>query len=332
MRGLLMKCGFMLIAVAAVLVGPPSPAQSQEPTAYPARPIRIIVPTVPGAPPDVVARLVSERLAPALGQPVIVENRPGAIGTIGLHAVAKAVPDGYTLGLIASPFVAAPGLLAKVPYDTERDLAPVILIDRHYSILVVAAGTGVNTVADLVARAKAAPGTLKFSSAGNGTPPHLAGELFKREAGVDIIHVPYKGALANVVAVLSGEVDMTFAATGAGASHIRSGKLRGLATIAPAPTRIGAFPELPTLAELGYAGVQVTAWEGIVAPRGTPPVVVERLRSAVATIVAEPEVRQRFAAIGMEAAGDGPEVLATQIHSGLRMWSRLVRETGIQAD
>jgi tripartite-type tricarboxylate transporter receptor subunit TctC len=321
----------MLIAAAAALVGPPT-VQSQEPTTYPARPIRIVVPTVPGAPPDAVARLVSERLAPALGQPVVVENRPGAIGTIGLHAVAKAVPDGYTLGLMASPFVAAPSLLAKLPYDTERDLAPVVLVDRHYSILVVPAGTAVHTVADLVARAKAAPGALKFSSAGNGTPPHLAGELFKRETGVDILHVPYKGALSNVVAVLSGEVDMTFAATGAGASHIRSGKLRALATLAPARTRIAAFPDLPTLAELGYAGVQVTAWEGIVAPGGTPPVVVERLRSAVAKIVAEPEVRQRFEAIGMEAVGDGPEVLAAQINSGLRMWNRLVREAGIQAD
>jgi tripartite-type tricarboxylate transporter receptor subunit TctC len=327
-----MKCALVLIAAAVALLGPPGPARSQEPAAYPARPIRIIVPTVPGAPPDAVARLVSERLAPALGQPVIVENRPGAIGTIGLHAVAKAVPDGYTLGLIASPFVAAPSLLAKVPYDTERDLAPVTLVDRHYSILVVPAGTTVHSVADLVARAKAAPGTLKFSSAGNGTPPHLAGELFKRETGTDIVHVPYKGALANVVAVLSGEVDMTFAATGAGAPHIRSGKLRALATLAPAQTRIAGFPDLPTLAELGYAGVQVTGWEGIVAPRGTPPAVVERLHSAIAKIVAEPEVRRRFDAIGMEAAGDGPELLAAQIHSGLRMWTRLVREAGIQAD
>jgi hypothetical protein len=188
------------------------------------------VPTVPGAPPDVVARLVSERLAPALGQPVIVENRPGAIGTIGLHAVAKAVPDGYTLGLIASPFVAAPGLLAKVPYDTERDLAPVILIDRHYSILVVAAGTGVNTVADLVARAKAAPGAL--SSPRLKRRRRLARAL-QAQTGVDIIH-PLRCA-RGIVAVPPG-VDMTFAATGA-VHRTRSGKLGGSQPCA-APTRI----------------------------------------------------------------------------------------------
>jgi tripartite-type tricarboxylate transporter receptor subunit TctC len=319
----------LVAATAAFLVAAVS-ALADAGAPYPSKPIKVIVPTVPGSPPDVVARILGERLGRALGQPVVVENRPGAIGTIGLHAVARAAPDGYTLGILSSPYVVAPSLLPNIPYDIEKDLAPVSIVTWQYPILVVPAAAPVQTVADLAARAKAAPGMLKFSSGGNGTPPHLLGELFKRDAGVDMIHVPYKGAPAAVAAVVAGDVDVLIAVADPVLPHLRSGKLRALATAGP--KRMKAFPELPTLIELGYPSVEITIWNAIVAPRGAAPDIVSRLHSAVAKTLAELEVRQRFEAITMEVADGGPEALAALIHSELRKWSRVVRETGIKAD
>jgi tripartite-type tricarboxylate transporter receptor subunit TctC len=318
-----------LIAAVALAVASFA-AQAIDPEPYPRKPIKLIVPTVPGPPPDVVARILAEKLGGALGQPVVVENRPGAIGTIGLNAVVKAAPDGYTLGLIALPYVVAPSLLAQVPYDTEKDLAPVTLTNWNHPILAVRADSPVRSVADLVPLAKARPGELKYASSGNGTPPHLAGELFKREAGVTITHIPYKGPSPAVIALLVGEVDLTILATSVLSPHLKSGKLRALATVAP--RRLAKYPDIPTLVELGYPELGITDWQGIVVPAGTPGDVIARLHAEIVKVLAVADFRQRLEVLGLEAAGLGPERFAAHMHKEIQRWSKLVRDTGIKAD
>jgi len=298
------------------------------PQAYPAKPIRVFVSTGPGAPPDVMARLLGEKLAGSLGQPVLVENRPGASGTIGMNAVAKAPPDGYTLGIFSMGYTTAPSMLAQMPYDTERDLATVTLLARDSNILVVPSGSPAKSVAELIAMAKARPGFVKFASGGNSTPAHLSGELFKREAGVDITHIPYKTPAAGAAAVLTGEVEMMFGATVAVAPHIKSGKLRVLAT--STPQRIPAFADVPTLVELGYPNVVVSNWSGIVAPAGTPKEIVERLHLEIQKILAMPETRQRLEGLGVEPSPGRPEEFAALMRSEFLRWNKLVRDAGIK--
>lgn len=317
-----------LSAAAALLLA--LPVKGIEPLPYPAKPIRLVVPTTAGGPPDLVGRVIGEKLASTLRQPVIIDNRPGATGTIGVAIVAKSTPDGYTLGIIGMPTIVALSLVPKMPYDTERDLAAISLVNWHYHVLAVAASAPVQSVAHLVAAAMAKPGTLRYSSGGNGTPAHLATELLKREARVDISHIPYKGAPAGVQALLAGEVDMMIGSSAVLAPHVKAGKLRGLAT--PAPQRIAAYPELPTFVELGYPGIRVRDWQGIVAPTGTPPRVIARLYAEIAKVTALADVRQRLAGLGMEAASAGPQQLAAHIQSEIQKWNRLVRETGIRAD
>ena len=321
---------FILTAVSALALAPLSAAQAAETASYPARPIRIIAPSTPGGPPDLIARFIGEKLAGALGQTAIVENRPGAGFTIGLNAVAKSTPDGYTLGILHMPATVTPSLTTTMPYNTEKDLAPVSLVAWSYNILAVSAGSPVKSLADLVATAKARPGTLKFSSAGNGTPAHLAGELLKREAKIDIIHIPYKGAAAAAVAVLQGDIDMMIGAAGVLTPHIKSGKLRALAT--PAPQRFSAYPELPTFVELGYPGVQIREWLGVVAPAGTPKALIERLHREIAKTLILPEIKQRFALLGMEPAALGPTEFAVHIRSELQRWAKFVRDAKIESD
>lgn len=305
-------------------------ANTPAPRDYPARPIRLIVPTVPGPPSDVIARNLGEKLAGALGQPVVVDNRPGAIGTIGLHMVVKAPADGYTIGVIGLAYIAGPSLLLRVPYDTEKQLVPVTLTNWSYPVLAVPAASPARSVSDLVALAKSRPGALKYSSGGNATPPHLAAELFKREAGVDIMHIPYKGSTANVTALAAGEVDLAFGPIMALSPHIKSGRLRPLAT--SGRQRLAPYPEVPTLVELGYSRLEVNDWHGIVAPSGTPKQAIDRLHAEIVKVLAAAEFRQRLEALGMEAVGLGPEPFAAHIRSEIHRWNRLVREAGIKAD
>ena len=326
-----MKSILSAAILAVVALGSGTAAgQATSDAAFPQKPIRLIVPTTAGSTPDVVARFVGDKLAAALGQPVIIENRGGAIGTIGLNLVAKAAPDGYTLGVQTLPYIVAPSLLPAVPYDTARDLVPVIQIERQYAFLVVPAGFPVRTVADLVALAKAKPGALKYSSPGNATPSHLGLSLFAREAGITMLHVPYKGTVPAVTALLSGDVDLIICGVSACVPHIKSGKFRALATLAP--HRLAGYPDLATMAELGYPGVEITDWLGIVAPAGTPRTAIDRLYKALAAIVALPEVKQHFEAIGMEPSGAGPDAFAALIQSDMIKWNKLVRDARITAD
>lgn len=326
-----MKLNWNYALLAATMLPPAYFAQAATPPAWPNKPIRMMVPSPPGTPPDIVARIVSERLVAALGQPVVVDNRPGAIGTIGLNAVAKATPDGYTFSILSISYSVAPALLLNVPFDMVADLAPVSQVNWESHLLVVRAASSLKSVKDLVAFAKNQPGRITFSSAGNGTPAHLSGEFFKRHTGIDVRHIPFKGSPQSVSAIISEEVDMSFAATPAAGPHIQSGRLRALAT--PAPQRITAFSEAPTMVELGYPGVVIRGWQGIVAPAATPKTVITRVADEVAKITALPDIRERLAALGMEPAGQGgPEAFGTLIRSEVARWTKVAREAGLRAD
>lgn len=319
-----MKARTFCAIVAVAFSIAPFAAHTQSAIHYPAKPIKLIVSSSPGGPPDLVARLLGEALSKNLGQPVVVENRTGAIGTIGMNTVAKAPADGYTIGLLDFTHMVGPSLIAKLPYDTEKDLAAVTLFARPLNLLVVPSGSPTKSVAELIAAAKAKPGFLKLSSGGNGSPAHLIGELFKREVGVDIAHIPYKGPVAGANALLAGDVDMMFGAPSALSPLIKSGKLHPLAT--PAPRRIAAYPDVPTLLELGYAGVAVASGNGVVAPARTPKEVVARLHAEIQKIGAMHETKQRLEALGMESADASPEEFSA--HSlGLSMATLGIEET-----
>jgi tripartite-type tricarboxylate transporter receptor subunit TctC len=293
------------------------------------KPIRIITGAPPGTPGDVSVRIMADPLAAALGHPVLVENRPGAIGTIGLGAVAKAPADGFTLGTFTMPSTVAQSLLHKMPYDTVSDFAPVRQLAWVSNVLVVRSAAPFSSVAELVSAAKARPQHFTFASGGNGTPAHVAAELFRLNAGIEMRHVPFNGAVAGVAAVMGDQVDMMFAIAPAVLGHIRAGKLRALAT--PAPSRIPALPDLPTLVELGYA-VDVRDWTGIVAPAATPKAVVARLDTALGAVLAQREVKDRLAAAGFEPAESGADAFAALIRSEVQKWARVVNEAGIKPD
>lgn len=314
-----MWCGAVVMA---------STALAQQP--YPLRPIRIIVPISPGSPPDVLARLLGEKLAANLRQSVVVENRPGASGTIGIDAVAKASADGYTLGMLTLGFLTAPALITTMPYDAVRDLAAVALIARDSNLLVVPNGSALTSVGELIKTARSKPGMLKFASGGNSTSAHLVGELFKREAGVDIVHIPYRGPMAGVTAVIAGDADMMFGAMGAVLTQVKSGRLRVLAV--SAPQRIPAYSEAPTLVEVGLPKVSFFNWFGVVAPAATPKAVVVRLQREIQTIVATRETGQQFEAIGLEPARAGPEEFAALLRADQQRMIKLVRDAGIKPD
>ena len=297
---------------------------------YPERSIKLIVPTTAGSGPDLLARLVGERLAASMGQPVVIENRPGAIGTIGLNAVAKAPPDGYTLGILTSTFLVAPSLIAQMPYHTQNDLHPIAVVNWGHQDLIIRSTLPVYSVSELVFEAKARPGVLKYSSQGNGTPAHLAMKVFERQMGIDLVHVPYKGGPPATTALLRGEVDICIAGLVTMAPHLKSGAVRALATFAP--RRSAANPDLPTMAELGYPELQFSDWLGVVAPAGTPLEVIERLSVELVRIVAQPDMKERLGQWSLEPAGLGPSEFRQLIHSELLRTSRLVREARITVE
>ncbi len=321
---------FSLIA-GAMLASVHVVAHSDASNAYPTKPIRLIVSVSPGSPPDSLARIIAEPLAAALGQPVVVENRPGGAGTIGMSAVAKAAPDGHTVGMIGLPQIVAPSLVPEMPYDTARDLAPVTQLTWTANVLVVRPSSPLKTVAEFVAMAKAKPGQLTYASAGNGTPSHLASELFKRHAGIEVQHVPYKGAPVALAALLGGQVDIAFGGVATAAPLIKSGKLRALGTASV--RRLPALSDLPTIAELGFAGYQLNEWQGVVVPAGTPAEVIAKLVSEMARVVALPETQARLAHLGLYPAEKlGPDALGALIRAELPRWKQIVREAGIHAD
>ena len=316
----------LLLAAGTALASTSAAAQA----AFPARPIRLMVAGAPGSPPDTLARIVGEPLA-ARGLPLVVENRPGGVGTVAMSALAKAAPDGHTLGITSVSQAAAPGLLAAMPYDLARDFAPVTQLVWTATVLVVRPSSEMRDVAGLVALAKAKPGALAYASAGNATPSHLAAELFRHRAGIDVRHVPYKGIPAGLAAVLGEQVDFAFAGVAAALPLVRSGKLRALGTAGE--RRLPALAEVPTIAELGFADYRLNEWYGVVAPAGTPAEIVARLAAELARALALEETRQRLAQLGLYPAEQpGPEAFGALIRAELPRWKRIVREAGIRAD
>ena len=297
------------------------------------KPIRIIVPYAPGGPIDVTARQLAERVKDSLG-PVIIENRPGAGGNIGADAVAKAAPDGYTIGIAAvATHAINPWLFAKMPYNAATDFAPITQMLRVPNVLVMNADTAarlkINTLADLIAYAKANPAKLNYGSGGNGSAGHLAGEMFKRDAGIFAVHIPYNGGNPAQLALLSGQVDFNFDNLATAAPNIKSGKLKALAVTTA--KRSPALPEVPPVADT-LKGFEIDTWWGLVAPAGTPKDVIARYNQAFVAALNAPETRARFAALMAEPAPDSPEAFGAFMKRELAKYERVVKASGAKVD
>ena len=299
--------------------------------AYPVKPIRIVVPFPPGGATDILARDVAQKLTEAWGQQVIVDNRPGAGGNIGSELVAHSAPDGYTLemGTVGTHAINA-SLYAKMPYDHVKDFAPVILVAGVPNVLVVNNAVPANSVAELIAYAKANPGKLNFASSGNGTSIHLSGELFKVMAGVQMTHIPYKGSAPALQDLLGGQVQLMFDNLPPSLPQIKAGKVRALAVTSL--TRAPALPDVPTVAESGLPGFEASSWFGILAPAGTPPAIVAKLNAEIAKWLATPEAKEKLAKQGANAAGGTPEDFAKHIAAETAKWAKVVKESGAKID
>lgn len=319
---------FGLTAAVAAFAGAVAlPAAAQG--AYPSQPIRVIVPYSAGGGADNAARVLAQRLGVALRTQVIVDNRPGASGVIGAQAVAKAAPDGYTVLYDASTFAVNPSL-RKMPFDPVADLVPVSLALTVPNILVVPPKAPVPDFKAFVARARNEPGKVSFASYGAGSPAHLAGELLKREAGIDMLHVPYKGGAPALADVIGGQVDAYFANAGSGLGHVQSGQLKALAVTSR--QRMAALPQVPTIAESGFPDFEVLEWNGFFVPKGTPQAIVERLSSEVRAAVRDPETRARLVKLGADPVGGTPAEFSAFIAGQTQRWAQLIKANKITAD
>jgi tripartite-type tricarboxylate transporter receptor subunit TctC len=321
---------FRAIAVALAAMVSAGAMQAVQAQAWPSKPVKVVVPFAPGGATDIIGRLVAQKLGDRLGQPVVVENKPGAGTTIGNAAVAKAAPDGYTLLFAPTPFVITQALYPSLPYDAAKEFAPVALLAVSPFILVVNDALPAKTVAELVALAAAKPGSLTFCSAGSGSVPHLAGELFKLNAKVDIVHVPYKGGGPAITDLIGGQVDMMFATPIEVMQHVQSGKLRVLATTAS--RRLPALPNVPTVQESGVPEFDVYAFFGMLAPAGTPKAVIDRLATELERVMADPEVVQRFAEQSAEPRVLGPVAFTAFLQSERTKWADVVKRSGAKLD
>jgi tripartite-type tricarboxylate transporter receptor subunit TctC len=316
--------------VAAALGGALSVFGASLAQTYPARPVRLVVPYPPGGGTDIIGRVVAQKLSDAFGQQVVVDNRGGAGGTIGTEIVAKSAPDGHTLLMVPTSHVINPSLYPRLPYDTVRDFAPITLAASATIVLATHPSVSVKSVKELIALAKARPGQLNFGSAGNGTVFHLTGELFKRQAGIDIVHVPFKGGGPTVSALAGGQIATAFETLLALSSHIKAGRVNALAVTGA--RRSAAMPNLPTVAELGFPAIVAENWYGFYAPAGTPQPVIARLHAEIVKGLKQPDVTQRFLELGTEVVGSTPDELAAHVRNEIAKWSRTVKESGARID
>ncbi len=298
--------------------------------AYPERPVRLIVAQAPGGNADIIGRALAEGLSERFGQSVIVDNRGGASGIIAIELVVRAPADGHTLLLVASSFGVNPALKRKLPYDQQRDLAPITLVATAPNILVVGPALPIKSVAELIQAAKNRPGELTFGSSGNLGSPHLAGELFKLMTGVSMTHVPYKGAAASLTDLIAGRISLSFASLPSAIGHVRSGRLRALAVTSE--KRFSLVPELPTIAELGLPGFETSAWQGLLAPANTPRAIINKINADSAATVASPSMRTLLAANGAEGVANSPAAFATYVQNQIIKWTKVVQAAGIQAE
>jgi len=316
---------WMLAGAAAAVSATGAMAQD-----YPSRPVKIVVPFAAGGPADVYARFLGVRLQEAMGQPFVVENRPGAGSITGTDVVAKAAPDGYTLLLMSNTHTVNETLIPNKPFVLMRDFVPVAPINYSDLVLVVNPAVPVNTLAELLALAKAQPGKLNYASSGPGTPYHMAGELFKSMAGVDIVHVPYKESSGARTGVLGGQVEMMFDAVTTMSEQAKAGKVKALATSGKA--RSSVMPNTPTVSEAGVAGYEAVIWLGLMAPRNTPPAIVARLNAEVTKIVSRPEVRAEWAKQGAVVMTMGADEFSRYVADDITKWERVVKISGAKPD
>ncbi|MCK8784660.1 tripartite tricarboxylate transporter substrate binding protein [Roseomonas sp. NAR14] len=316
--------------LAGMLAGAAAGAGTARAEAWPVRPVRWVVPYPPGGPTDILARIVAAGLADSLGQPFVVENRGGGSGVIGMQEVARAAPDGGTFMVNASAQAIVPHFQPNMPVDALADFTPVTNIAAVPLILVVTPGLPARSVAELVAYARANPGRLSFASSSTGAAPHLAGELFRRMTGTDLVHVPYRGSGPAIQDLIAGNVQLMFDSLPSSAAAVRAGQIRALAVTTA--HRVAAFPDLPTVAEAGVPGYEIATWYGIWGPARVPPAIVSRLRDAVARVVALPETRARLDALGAEPVADTPGHFAAFVRAEYDRWGRLVREAGLRLE
>lgn len=310
-----------------VLLGS-APALAQS---YPGKPIRILIAQAPGSATDVISRVVGNRLSEALGQPIVIEARPGAGGVVGTEAAARSANDGYTLFMANnSTHGSNPAVYPKLPYDAVKDFAPISFVASVPYVLVVDPSLPVKSVQDFIAFAKASPGKLNYASAGNGSTHHFCGELLKSMAGLDLQHIPYKGSGPGIAALLGGEVSMMFANVADIGSQIKSGKVKALAVTVP--KRASTLPDVPTMPEAGLPEFEITSWFGLLAPAATPAPIVARLNGEMAKVLARPDVKATLGAQGLEVAASSPEQFAAHIKSEIARFTKIARAAGIKAD
>ncbi len=316
----------LMIALSALLMAGDAFAQAS----YPERPVRMIIAFPPGGPSDIVGRLMAEKLTEAFGKPFVVENISGASGNIGTERVAKAAPDGHTLLISApGPLVVNPSLYAKLPFDPIRDFAPISQLCFTPNVLVVNNDVPAKTVQELVALARANPGKLSFASGGAGTSNHLAAELFKLMAGIDLQHVPYRGVSVSVPDILGGRIPVAFLSTPTALPLVRDGQLRALAV--GTAKRWPAAPDIPTMEEAGIRGFTSTVWHSFLAPAGTPPAILDRLHRETIKILAQPEIRRKFEDQGLAVVGNTPAEFAAIIKGEIVQWAKVIKEAGLKA-
>ncbi|WP_270933541.1 Bug family tripartite tricarboxylate transporter substrate binding protein [Falsiroseomonas oryzae] len=316
----------LLLPAAALPAATPGTAVAQ---AWPQRTVTLVSPWPPGGSNDTFSRLIAQRLAAAFGQPVIVENRPGATGTIGAAQVARAPADGYTLVMGSSPTHAtAAAIIPGLTYDPVRDFAPVTMVATVQNVLVVNPALPVASVQELIALARREPGRLSFASAGNGSSQHLSGEMFKVMTGVDMLHVPYRGAAPAVADIVAGHIQLGFHNMPDVVTLVRSGQLRALAVTGE--RRAPVLPDVPTVAEAGVPGYAAAVWFGVFAPAGTPRPIIDRLHAEISRALADPEIKGRLDALGNEVSGMGPDAFAAYVRAEVGRWGDIVRRAGVQ--
>lgn len=316
---------FALIASMAVIAPPLAGAET-----YPSKPVRIVVPFSPGGPTDLLGRTIGQSLSDAWGQPVIVENKPGAAGNLGVDLAARAAPDGYTLVVVPAGNIAVnPTLFRDLPYK-QSDLAPVTMLAEVENVLVVHPDVPVKTLKELLTLARQKPGALTFASPGAGSQAHLAGELLELNAGIHLIHVPYKGTGPALQDLIGGQVTMMFAQLSSALPHIRAGKLRPIGVASP--TRSAVLPEVPTVAEQGMPKFEAVSWYALMAPAGTPAAVIDKISAEATKVLQRPENREKFAGLGMTAVGGKPAALAATIRTESERWADVIRKQKLTID
>jgi tripartite-type tricarboxylate transporter receptor subunit TctC len=318
-------------AVAALAsLPPPSVSHAEEPTAYPDKPVKVIVPFAPGGPTDIVARLITTKLSERLGKQFYVENIGGGGGNTGMGQAARAAPDGYTVLFVSSSYVVNPSLYAKIPYDPYKDFIPVTVAGDSPNVLMVNPSVPAKTVAELIAHIRANPGKVSYASAGTGTTPHLSGELFRLSMKLDIVHVPFSGAGPAIQSIAGGHTPIGVTSLPPAVPLIQEGKIRALAV--SAATRVAALPDVPTFAEAGLPDQEADTLQGVLVPAGTPRPIVDLLYREIKAVVALPDIKERFAVLGLIAVANTPEEFAAQIGREIDKWGKVIRDANIRTE